>query len=187
MSKTPRMREIAPQDYTPAQKEAADFFEQTRGVKLAGPFDILLRSPEVLKRAQYLGAFLRYDCSLSGPLSEFAILVVARVWSNDYEWHVHAPIALKRGVPQAMVDAIREGRRPEGMSDEQAAIHDFSMELMVKRRVSDETYARAQALFGDKGVIDLVGLNGYYSLLAMAMNAVEMENPPGAESLPPLP
>ena len=186
MSTKPRMGELAVADYTPAQKEAADFFEQTRGVKLAGPFDILLRSPEVLKRAQYLGAFLRYDCSLSGALSEFAILVVARIWSNDYEWFIHMPIAKKQGVSEAIIDAIRHGRRPEGMSEEQAAIYDFSSELMVKRRVTNETYARAHKLFGDKGIIDLSALNGYYSLLAMTMNAVEMACPEGAEELPKL-
>jgi 4-carboxymuconolactone decarboxylase len=81
---------------------------------------------------------------------------------------------------------MRHGRRPDGMSDEQAAVYDFSTELMQKRRVSDATYARAQKLFGDRGVMDLVGLNGYYSLLAMAMNAVQMRNPEGAEELPPV-
>ena len=122
----------------------------------------------------------------SGPLSEFAILVVARIWSNDYEWHAHAPIAAQRGVAPEIIEAIRHGRRPEGMSDEQAAIYDFSTELLKGRRVSDDAYARAERLFGERGVIDLVGLNGYYSLLAMAMNAVEMRNPPDATPLPKL-
>jgi len=185
-TKTPRMRELPLADYTPAQQEAAAFFEATRGVKLAGPFDILLRSPEVLKRAQYLGAFLRYDCSLSGPNSEFAILIVARIWSNDYEWHIHAPIALRGGVAPDTVTAIGEGRRPQDMTEQQAAIYDFSHELMVARTVSDATYARAQALFGDKGIIDLIGLNGYYSLLAMTMNAVQMQLPAGGQELPPI-
>ncbi len=180
----PRFEELSPEDYTDEQKVAVAFFRETRGREPEGPFKVLLRSPEVLKRAQYLGAFLRYDCSLSGPLSEFAILCIARIWSNDYEWFVHMPIAQKSGVSDEIIDAIRHGRRPEGMSDEQAAVYDFTNELMTKRRVSDETYARAQVLFGDKGVIDLVGLNGYYSLLAMAMNAVQMANPNGAEHLP---
>lgn len=182
---SPRMHvPIPPADYTPEQQEAADFFRQTRGRAHDRPFDVLMRSPELMKRAQYLGAFLRYDCSLSGPLSEFAILCVARIWSNDYEWHTHAPIALEKGVAPEIVEALRHGRAPKGMSEEQAAIYDFAQEILQKRRVSDATYARAQALFGDRGVIDLVGLNGYYSLLAMAMNAVEMENPPEAVPLP---
>jgi len=182
----PRFEDLSPDDYTPEQKAAADFFRETRGREPEGPFKVLLRSPELLKRAQYLGAFLRYDCTLSGPLSEFAILCVARIWSNDYEWHVHMPIARKSGVSDEIIDAMRHGRRPDGMSDEQAAVFDFSTELMQNRRVSNETYARAQKLFGDRGVIDLVGLNGYYSLLAMAMNAVQMRNPDGAEVLPPV-
>lgn len=182
----PRFGDLSPEDYTPEQQEAVAFFRQTRGRDPEGPFKVLLRSPEVLKRAQYLGAFLRYDCTLSGPHSEFAILCVARIWSNDYEWHTHAKIAQERGVTPEIVDAIRHGRRPEAMSDAQAAIYDFTHELLNQRRVSDETYARAQALFGERGVIDLVGLNGYYSLLAMAMNAVQMANPAGAEPLPRL-
>jgi 4-carboxymuconolactone decarboxylase len=182
----PRFDDISPDDYTPEQKAAVDFFRETRGREPDGPFKVLLRSPEVLKRAQYLGAFLRYDCTLSGPHSEFAILCVARIWSNDYEWHVHATIALEKGVTPEIVDAIRHGRRPDGMTDAQVAIHDFTNELLKERRVSDATYARAQSLFGDRGVIDLVGLNGYYSLLAMAMNAVQMRNPDGAEELPKL-
>ena len=180
----PRFDDLSPEDYTDEQKAAVAFFRETRGREPEGPFKVLLRSPEVLKRAQFLGAFLRYDCSLSGPLSEFAILCIARIWSNDYEWFVHQPIAQKSGVSDEIIDAIRHGRRPVGMSDEQAAVYDFTHELMTKRRVCDETYARAQKLFGDKGVIDLVGLNGYYSLLAMAMNAVQMANPDGAEHLP---
>ncbi|MDB5642753.1 MAG: hypothetical protein JWN07_2070 [Hyphomicrobiales bacterium] len=182
----PRFNDLSSGDYTPEQLAAVDFFRETRGREPDGPFKVLLRSPEVMKRAQFLGAFLRYDCTLSGPLSEFAILCIARIWSNDYEWHVHSKIALQQGATAEIVDAIRHGRRPDGMSDEQAAVHDFTNELMKDRRVSDATYARAQALFGDRGVIDLVGLNGYYSLLAMAMNAVQMRNPDGAEHLPQL-
>ncbi len=183
---TPRFEDISPDTYTPEQLAAVDFFRETRGREPDGPFKVLLRSPEVLKRAQYLGAFLRYDCSISGPLSEFAILVIARVWSNDYEWYVHAPIALKSGVAPAIVEAIANNERPEGLSAEQAAIYDFSRELMLVRKVSDATYARAQALFGDRGIIDLVAINGYYSLLAMAMNTVQMRNPKDAVPLPPL-
>jgi 4-carboxymuconolactone decarboxylase len=183
----PRMEPLSPGDYTEEQAEAATQFEATRGAPVRGPFDLLIRSPEVLKHAQALGAFLRYRCSISGPLSEFAILVIAREWSQNYEWHVHSAIALRSGVDAAVVEDLRVGRRPSALSPEQAAIYDLSTELMRDRQVSDDTYARALALFGEKGIIDLVAINGYYGLLAMAMNTARMANPAGAVALPPLP
>lgn len=187
VSDTPRMTPLAPASYTEEQAEAAVQFESTRGVKVAGPFALLIRSPEVLKHAQALGAFLRYRCSISGPLSEFAIMVIAREWTQNYEWHIHSAIGLKAGIDPAIVESLRVGRRPERMSAEQAAIYDLSTELMRDRQVSDETYGRALALFGEKGIVDLVAINGYYGLLAMAMNTARMALPEGATPLPPLP
>lgn len=183
----PRMAPLAVADYTEEQAEVATQFEATRGVKVAGPFALLIRSPEVLKHGQALGAFLRYRCSISGPLSEFAILVIAREWTQNYEWHIHSAIALRSGVDPAIVEDLRVGRRPNAMSEQQATIYDLSTELLRDRKVSDDTYARAQNLFGETGIIDLVAINGYYSLLAMAMNTARMANPDGAVPLPPLP
>ncbi|MDO9440471.1 MAG: carboxymuconolactone decarboxylase family protein [Beijerinckiaceae bacterium] len=186
-TETPRMTPLSAADYSAEQAEAAVQFEATRGVKVAGPFALLIRSPEVLKHAQALGAFLRYRCSISGPLSEFAIMVIAREWTQNYEWHIHSAIGLKAGIDAGVIEDLRVGRRPSNMSAEQTAIYDLSTELMRDRKVSDDTYARALSLFGEKGIIDLVAINGYYGLLAMAMNTARMALPEGATPLPPLP
>ncbi|MDB5649899.1 MAG: 4-carboxy muconolactone decarboxylase [Hyphomicrobiales bacterium] len=183
----PRMEPLSPAEYTEEQAEAAEQFEATRGTPVRGPFALLIRSPEVLKHAQSLGAFLRYRCSISGPLSEFAIMVIAREWTQNYEWHIHSAIALKAGVDPVIVEDLRAGRRPSALSPEQAAIYDLSTELMRDRDVSDATYARARAFFGEQGIIDLVAINGYYGLLAMAMKTARMADPEGAVPLPPMP
>ena len=106
-------------------------------------------------------------------MSEFVILVTAREWGQDYEWHVHAPIALKQGIKKEIVEAIADGRRPGGMSADEEICYDFSIELHRNKRVSDATYHRAVVKFGEKGVMDIVGINGYYTFLTMAMNTAQ--------------
>jgi 4-carboxymuconolactone decarboxylase len=151
-----------------------------------GPFIPLLRSPELAAHAQRMGEYLRYRSAI-GTLSELAILVVARAWSQPVEWAIHAPIALTVGIAAETIEAIAANTRPRGLPDDQQIVYDFCSELSTDRSVSDATYARTKARFGEKGVIDLAGLNGYYTLLAMVLNVACTPVPEaGRAALPPL-
>jgi 4-carboxymuconolactone decarboxylase len=116
-------------------------------------------------------------------LSELAILIVAREWTQDYEWHVHYPIALKAGIQPQVLEAIADGRRPSSMSDDEQIVYDFLTELNRNKRVSDATFERADRRFGNKGVVDLAGIDGYYTLLAMQLNVARYPLPKDGRSL----
>eukprot|EP01037_Dinobryon_pediforme_P012752 gene12751-12848_t len=178
-----RMPAIAPDKYDDAQKKSAAEFLEARKVPVFGPFEPLMRSPELMSTARAMGDYLRYKPAIGTMLSEFVILVTARQWSQDYEWHVHAPIALKQGVTKDIVDALADGRRPTGMSEDEEICYDFSTELHHNKRVSDATYERALKRFGEKGIMDMVGINGYYTLLAMALNTSRYPVPPNGLKL----
>lgn len=182
-----RLPTIPPEDYTPEQSQAAAEFAALRGRPPFGPFEAMLHSPRLMVLAQAVGEYLRYHSGIGTTLSELAILIVAREWSQDYEWHVHAPIAAKAGIAPAIIEAIRDGRRPEAMSDDEAIVYAFSIELQKNRRVSDATWARAEQRFGKAGTVDLVGINGYYALLAMQLNAARYALPPDGTKLPRFP
>lgn len=180
-----RMPPIPKEKLDAEQQRAAAAFEAARGTPPFGPFVPLLRSPEVMQRAAALGDYLRFRNSLPKRLSELAILIAARIWTQQFEWHYHAGMAREAGLAEEIIAAVAEGRRPERLDEETATVHDFSLELQRNRSVSDATYAKAVAHFGEKGVIDLIGIAGYYSLLAMAMNVARTPLPEGAT--PPLP
>jgi 4-carboxymuconolactone decarboxylase len=173
---------------TDEQKAAAAAFAEGRGYAVRGPFMPLLRSPEVMLRAKAMGDYLRFKSTLPPRLNELAICITARQWSQAYEWHAHRPLAEKGGLRPEIADAIADGRRPSDMAIDEAVVYDFSTELHQNRSVSDATYARALALFGEKGVIDLTAVNGYYSLIAMVLNVARTELPAGAKpGLEPFP
>ena len=182
-----RLPVIPPEEYNQEQKEAAAEFMEARGRSVFGPFEPLMHSPAVMSRARSFGDYLRYNSAIGNTLSELAILVTAREWTQDYEWYVHYPIALKAGINKDIADAIAEGRRPAGMSEDEEIVYEFSVELHRNKSVSDATYQRAQKRFGNKGVVDLTGINGYYSFLAMQMNMAEYPVPADAKKLPRLP
>lgn len=184
---TDRLPTIPPAQYDADQKKAADDFVKARHVPVFGPFEPLMWSPEVMTEARSMGDYLRYHSAIGNTLSELVILVTARQWSQDYEWYVHYPIALKAGIKKEIADAIADGRRPDGMSDDEKIIYDFSTELHNNKRVSDATYARAEKRFGKKGVVDLTGINAYYTLLAMQMNVAEYKIPANGKALPRFP
>jgi 4-carboxymuconolactone decarboxylase len=181
-----RLPPPAPETYSDAQKKAAAEFLALRNEPPFGPFAIMMHSPHLMTNAQKLGEYLRYHSSIGKPLSELAVLITARAWSQDYEWFLHQPIAVKAGIRQEITDAIRDGRRPEGMSADEELVYDFSTELHQTRNVSDETYRRVGERFGAQGVIDLIGTNGYYTFLAMQLNANRMPVPEGTPRLPKL-
>ncbi len=182
-----RMPPLPAARYDAAQREAAEAFLQARKVPPFGPFSRLIRSPQVMTTARSMGDYLRYDPAIGTTLSEFVILVTAREWRQDYEWSLHAPIALKQGIKPEVVEAIADGRRPEGMSADEALAYDFSIELHRNRQVSDATYARTLKRFGEKGVVDLTAINGYYAFLAMQLNVMRASPEPGGPTLARLP
>ncbi|MFN8956286.1 MAG: carboxymuconolactone decarboxylase family protein, partial [Burkholderiales bacterium] len=146
----------------------------------SGPFVPLMRSPELMRRLQKVGEYLRYDNSVGLRNSEFAVLVVARHWSQPVEWHIHKPIAIKAGVSAETCDAIAEGRRPPDMSAEETVVYDFLQELLHNQSVSDVTWSAAQKILGDQGIIDMTAHCGYYSLLAMVMTTTRRALPDNA-------
>jgi 4-carboxymuconolactone decarboxylase len=170
MASKERMSQIVEDKMTPEQKRAEEEFRAGRGHGLMGPFAVMLRSPEVMLRAKAMGDYLRFRNVLPKRVSEMVILMTAREWTQQFEWSHHYRFAMEAGLAPEIADAIGDGRRPERMAEDETAAYDFSMELHRYKGVSDRTYERALALFGEPGIIDLVGLNGYYSLLAMMMN-----------------
>jgi 4-carboxymuconolactone decarboxylase len=176
-SSTDRLPPIAENLLTPRQRAAATALIATRRGALRGPFVPLLYSPELLDRAQRLGEYLRYESALPERLRELVILITARHWSQAYEWHVHAPLALQAGLDHQLIDELAAGRRPPQMRGDEAAVYDFCIELHQDHTVSDTTYAAALALLTEQGIVDLCGLCGYYSMLAMVMNAARTPLP----------
>ncbi|MCJ2123228.1 carboxymuconolactone decarboxylase family protein [Methylobacterium sp. J-077] len=182
-----RLPTIPPQDYTPEQKQAAEAFTQARGKPPFGPFEPLMHSPEVMTLARSMGDYLRFKPKIGTTLSELVILLTARRWTQDYEWYVHAPIAEKAGIAPEIIAAIRDGRRPAAMSDDETIVYAFTAELQDTKRVSDTTYAKAEARFGKAGIVDLAAISGYYTLLAMELNAARYPIPEDGQRLPRLP
>ncbi len=174
-----RMPPIPAEKLTDAQRLAIKEFSAARNASVSGPFWPLLRSPEVMSRARAMGDYLRFKSSLAPRLSEFAILITARHWAQAYEWDAHHRLALEGGLSAAIATAIAEGRRPEKMADDEAALYAFCTELHQNKSVSDATYARAVAAFGEHGVIDLIGISGYYTMLAMVLNTARTPLPAG--------
>ncbi|MFO1118083.1 MAG: carboxymuconolactone decarboxylase family protein [Beijerinckiaceae bacterium] len=177
----PRIPDIDPATLTPEQKRIHDEIVSGPRGKVEGPLRVWLTSPGLADRAQALGAFCRYGTSLDQRLSELAILVTGAYWRAGFEWHVHAPIAIKAGLDAAAVEAIRVDKVPKLERDDEKAVYAFARELLTTRRVSDETYAMAESTLGRLAVVDLVGVLGYYGLISMTINAFDVPLPPGAK------
>ena len=180
-----RMPPIPEDKMTEAQKQAvAELIATPRG-RLSNAFVPLLRSPEFMTRLQKTGEYLRYNSALPARLSEFVILITARHWSQQYEWFVHHPLALKAGLKAETAQALAEGRRPVDMADDETVAFDFCDELFRTQSVSDATYARALSEFGEQGVIDMLGVAGYYSMLSMILNTTRVPLPDGEKAALP--
>jgi len=182
-----RMPPVPPDTYDAAQKKAAEEFQAARKAPVSGPFSILIRIPELMTANRMMGDYLRLKPSIGTTLSELVILITAREWTQDYQWHAHAPIALKQGISQEIIDAIAAGRRPTGMNEDQEICYGFTIELQRSKRVSDATYARALKRFGETGVLDIAGISGYYTNLAMTLNTARFPIPAGGQRLPRFP
>jgi 4-carboxymuconolactone decarboxylase len=183
-----RMPPIPPEKMTEAQKKAAAEFQAARGVPVFGPFVPLLRSPELMNRAERMGDYLRYRSAIGNKLSELVILVTARQWTQHVEWAIHEPIALNAGIKADVVRAIAEGRLPAGMSEDEDIVYQFCVELHTNKSISDATYKRALDRFGEQGVMDILGIKGYYTFLAMVLNGARTPVADGKPApLAPLP
>ena len=174
-----RMPPIPDEELTEAQKEAVEEFRAARG-EPGGPWSVILRSPELLNRLRGVSDYLRFNSSLPPRLSEFVILITAREWTQNYEWAAHYPLALEGGLSPDIAAAVADGRRPEGMADDEKALYDFCTALHRDGRVSDSIYVRALAEFGEQGIVEMVGLSGYYTLIAMVLNTARIPLRPNA-------
>jgi 4-carboxymuconolactone decarboxylase len=146
-----------------------------------GPFAVWLHAPEFGHLAQALGGHCRYRTALPPRLSEFAILCTARLWKAQYEWFAHAPMAEKAGVTAKTIQTLRAGREPVSAPKDERAIFAFVRELYKTNRVSDRAYKRVHAFLGDAGMVELVGILGYYALISMTLNVFRMMPPAEAE------
>lgn len=184
-----RLPPLAREAMNEAQRAAADELIAGPRKAVKGPFVPLLRSPDLMARLQKVGDYLRFGSVLPPRVSEFATLLVSRQWRQQFEWFIHVPLALEAGTDPDTVTAIREGRMPSTMSDDEALVHRFVSELQQHRGVSDATYANTLARFGEQGVIDLTSLVGYFTMISMVLNVAGTPPPPdpNVEALAPLP
>jgi 4-carboxymuconolactone decarboxylase len=173
-----------PDGLTPDQQRVLSAVVSGPRGKIEGPLMAALHNAELADKWQQLGAVLRYSTCLPSRLSELAILVTARAWDAQLEWHIHERIARERGLEPAVIEAIRHGRRPDAADAQALEIHDFVHELQHDKRVSQPTYDKVLARWGVNGVVELTALSGYYSMVAMTLNAHEFPLPDGAA--PPL-
>ena len=182
-----RLPPIPAEKQTPEQRKASEAFRANRKQDVFGPFVPLLRSPEVMLRAMAMGDYLRYRTVFPIKLNEFIILITARHFTQQYEWYIHYPIALKEGLSKDVADAIADGRRPANLSDDEQLIYDFCTELLQHHSVSDPTYARVTKRFGEQGTVEMVGVVAYYTFQSMVLNTARTPSPPGAPALKPFP
>jgi 4-carboxymuconolactone decarboxylase len=182
-----RMPPLSPDQLSAEQAQALAEFVAARG-QLTGPWVVLLRSPELMTRTRGLSDYLRFESVLPGYLREFVILMTARQWGQSYEWNAHYPLALDEGFSAEMAQAIAEGRRPEGMVEEEAILYELVLELQRNHGVSDATYDKAVERFGEQGVVETVSLVGYYTMISMILNTARTPLPADAEpALTPFP
>lgn len=161
------------------QKRIHDLIASGPRGRVRGPLAVWLHRPGLAEPAQALGAYCRYETSLPPRLSEWAILVLAHYWQSAFEWWAHKPIALKAGVRPAMIDALRDGGDVPYAHADEALVHRFITVLHGQKRVPDDLYDQAVQALGEPGVIDLVGITGYYTLVSMTLNAFDVSLPEG--------
>jgi 4-carboxymuconolactone decarboxylase len=173
----PRLGEIDRARLSEEQRRVAEQIQSGPRGGLAGPFWPWLRSPDLAERAQKLGEFVRFKSTLPPRLFELAVLVTAQQWKAQFEWYAHAPLARKAGLGEEIIAAIHAGARPAFAAADEAAVYDFATELYARRRVGDAAYAAALAQLGERGVVELVGILGYYALVSMTLNVFGIEVP----------
>jgi 4-carboxymuconolactone decarboxylase len=176
-----RFRPLTYDELTPEQKAMIDHILAGPRGSASGPFNVLLRSPEMGDLTQALGAYLRFKSSIPHKLNELAILITGRFWNAQYEWYAHHKIALEAGLSPAIIEAVATGKRPAGMQDDEAVVYDFCHEFLETKQVSDATYKAVVDKFGERGVVDLVGVVGYYHFVSMLLNVDRYPMPDGVK------
>ena len=178
-----RFKPLVYEQLTGPQKAMIDhLLAGDRGGSTTGPFNVLLRSPEMGDLAQQLGAQLRFHTSIPRKLNELAILITGRYWMAQYEWYSHHKLALDAGLDPAVIDAVATGKRPASMQPDEAAVYEFCHELLETKQVSDAAFHEVVNRFGERGAVDLIGVTGYYSLVSMALNVDRYPLPDGAKT-----
>src|SRR5438105_9934709 len=176
-----RFRPLKWDEMTPPQKTMMEhlFAGERRGA--GGPFNVLLRSPEMGDLAQQFGASMRFHSSLSPKLNEMAIILTARYWTAQYEWSAHRKLAAEAGLSEPTIQAIAAGKRPASMDGAETALYNFGTELLNTKQVSDPVFKAAVDKFGEHGVVDLISVMGYYHLVSMLLNVDRYPLPPGTK------
>jgi 4-carboxymuconolactone decarboxylase len=181
----PRFPVLTPETMTDEQRAVADAIQAgPRGAGLRGPFNALLRSPHLCDLVQRVGAYVRFSSSIPAPLNELAICMAGRKWGAQYEFYAHRRLGIDAGLNPAILDAVADGRRPAEMGADESLVYDFVAELLSTGQVSDGTYEPVLDRFGERGVMDLVGAVGYYTLVSMVLNVAQVPLPEG--ETPPL-
>jgi 4-carboxymuconolactone decarboxylase len=181
----PRFPKISMEQLNPEQQAVAAEVLKQSSAGLGGPYGMLIKSPELLKRYLLMTEYLRQKTSLPHRLNEMAILLEARLWDAQYEWWAHEPLARKAGVPDAVIEDIRAGKRPATMQPDEAVVYDVVTEILNKRQLSDDTFARAKQILGEQQVVDLVAVTGFYVMVSAVVIAGRIEIPNGGA--PPMP
>lgn len=178
----PRFPELRAEQMTEAQKRVHQSIAAGPRGGVRGPFNALLRSPELADRVQKVGEYLRFNTSLPARLNELAILINARFWGSKYEWYAHRPLALKGGLAESVADDLARNERPASMQPDEALVYDFCTALHTQHAVDDALFDRAVTLLGERGVMDLIGVSGYYTLVSMVLNVADIPLPAGERS-----
>jgi len=179
-----RFKPLSYEQMTPEQKTMIDNVRSGERRSTDGPFNAYLRSPEMGDLAQKFGAYLRFHSSVPRKLNELAIIITARHWNAQFEWYAHRRYALEAGVSAATADAIAAGKRPPSLQPDEEAVYNFCTELLNTKQVSDKTFDAAKKTLGERGVMDLIGLLGYYEFVSMVLNVDRYPMPEGVQ--PPL-
>lgn len=174
-----RFAPLTYQAMSPEQKKMLENLIAGERRGAAGPFNVLLRSPEMGDLAQQFGASMRFHSSMPSKLNEMAIIITARHWTSQYEWYAHRRAAQNAGLSESIISAIRDGKRPTGMQPDEEAVYNFCTELLTTKQVSDKTFEATKARFGERGVVDLIGVTGYYQLVSMLLNTDKYPLPEG--------
>lgn len=174
-----RYRELSVQEMNPAQKEVHDEIVAGKRGRFGGPFQLLIRAPEVCRHLSRLGEYLRWGSSLPPALSELAICLTARHIRANYEWYAHAPLAIEAGVPAAAIEAIRTGAAPQFAAKDQQLVYRLVTELIDKKRLGDASFAEGIAAFGEQGIVELGTIIGYYTAIGNALNVFQVALPAG--------
>jgi 4-carboxymuconolactone decarboxylase len=175
-----RYRDITLVEMSPVQRRVHDLILAGRRGRFGGPFQLLIRAPEICEHAAKLGEHLRWGTSLPDRLSELAIITTARFWRAQYEWFAHAPLAEKAGVPSTAIETIRRGETPSFVEKDEALVHRICTELFNTRRLSDTTFNEATSTLGETGLVEVISLIGYYTLIGNTLNVFQVAVPEGA-------